>query len=342
MDVMPDNFNTRLRQILLLALIIGMGVLLTSTLYVFLPGLLGGVTLYILTRKYYFSLTAGRKWSKWFTALLFIIVLVVGIAIPFYLAIMVISPKVGWLIDNQKAATDILESISQKFKHYTGRELWSEANAESITRQLFSWAPSLLNSTANVLSNVGFTFFLLYYFLCSGIEMEKYLSSMIPLSPENIKQLAVETDNMVKATALGIPLVSLAHGIVAGIGYLILGIKGWLLLSFLTAVFAYLPIVGIMVIWVPMVIYLYSAGQVVQATGLLIYSIVITGNVDYITRLGLLKKLGNIHPIVTVFGVIVGLKLFGFMGLVFGPLLISYFVLLIRIYSKEFHPNQQA
>ena len=338
---MPDSFNTRLRQILLLALIIGVGVLLISTLYVFLPGLLGGVTLYILTRKYYFSLTAARKWSKWFTALLFIIMLIVGIAIPLYLAVMVISPKIGWIIDNQKAVTDILESISQKFKHYTGRELWSDTNAESVVRQLFSWAPSLLNSTANVLSNVGFTFFLLYYFLCSGKEMEKYLRSMIPLSAESIKQLAIETDNMVKATALGIPLVSLAHGIVAGIGYLILGVKGWLLLAFLTAVFAYLPIVGIMVVWVPMVIYLYSTGQVFQATGLLIYSIIVTGNVDYITRLGLLKKLGNIHPIVTVFGVIVGLKLFGFMGLIFGPLLISYFVLLIRIYTKEFQSNRQ-
>lgn len=336
---MPDNFNTRLRQILLLALIIGTGVLLISTLYVFLPGLLGGVTLYILTRKYYFTLTVARKWSKWFTALLFIIVLIVGIAAPLYLTVIVISPKVSWLIDNQKSVADILESISQKFKHYTGRELWSEANAQSMVRQLFSWAPSLLNSTANVLSNIGFTFFLLYYFLCGGIQMEKYLRSMIPLKPENIKQLAVETDNMVKATALGIPLVSLAHGIVAGIGYLILGIKAWLILAFLTAVFAYLPIVGIMIVWVPTVIYLYSAGQVFQATGLLIYSIVVTGNVDYITRLGLLKKLGDIHPIVTVFGVIVGLKLFGFMGLIFGPLLISYFVLLIKIYTKEFQSN---
>lgn len=333
---MPDNFNTRLRQLSLLSLIIGMGVLLISTLYVFLPGLLGAVTLYILTRNYYFSLTVRRSWSKWFTALLFIIVLIVGIALPLYLTVMVILPKIDWLIDNQKDAAGILETISRQFKNITGRELWTNANAESVVTQLFSWAPSLLNSTANVLSNIGFTFFLLYYFLCGGKEMEQYLHRSLPLSPESIKHLAVETDNMVRATALGIPLVSLAHGIVGGIGYLLLGIKGWLLLAFLTAVFAYLPIVGIMVVWVPMVIYLYSAGQAFQASGLLIYSIVVTGNVDYITRLGLLKKLGNIHPVVTVFGVIVGLKLFGFMGLIFGPLLINYFVLLIRIYSREF------
>ncbi|HEV2355856.1 MAG TPA: AI-2E family transporter, partial [Puia sp.] len=235
-----------------------------------------------------------------------------------------------------KVVAGILESFSRKFEHYAGQELWSDANAESITRKFFSWIPSLLNSAANVLSNIGFTFFLLYYFLCSGIEMENYLRQMIPLSPENIQRLADETDNMIKANALGIPLVSLAHGLVAGVGFLILGIHDWLLLSFLTAVFAFFPIVGIMVVWVPLVIYLYSANQFFQATGLLVYSIAVTGNVDYITRLGLLRKLGNIHPIVTVFGVIVGLKLFGFMGLIFGPLLIGYFTLLIRIYAKEF------
>jgi predicted PurR-regulated permease PerM len=333
---MPDIFNTRLRQVMLLALIILMGVLLISTLYVFLPGLLGGVTLYILARKYYFRLTVSKKWRKGLTALLFIIVLIVAIAIPLYLSVMVISPKITWLIDNQKIVADILESISQKFKHYTGRQLWSDASAQSIATKLFSWVPSFLNSTANVLSNIGFTFFLLYYFLCSGVEMEKYLRGMLPLSPESIDKLAGETDSMVKASALGIPLVSLAHGVVAGIGFLILGIKGWLILAFLTAVFAFLPIVGIMVVWVPVVVYLSSIDQVFQATGLLIYSIAITGNVDYITRLGLLRKLGNIHPIVTVFGVIVGLKLFGFMGLIFGPLLISYFVLLVKIYTKEF------
>ena len=68
----------------------------------------------------------------------------------------------------------------------------------------------------------------------------------------------------------------------------------------------------------------------------MIYSIVVTGNVDYITRLGLLKKIGNVHPMITVLGVIVGLKLFGFMGLIFGPLLISYFIILLKIYMNEF------
>jgi predicted PurR-regulated permease PerM len=64
--------------------------------------------------------------------------------------------------------------------------------------------------------------------------------------------------------------------------------------------------------------------------------LLVTGNVDYIARLGLMKKMGNVHPVVTVLGVIVGLKLFGFIGLIFGPLLISYLIVLIKIYINEF------
>ncbi|MEO6490734.1 MAG: AI-2E family transporter, partial [Ferruginibacter sp.] len=66
------------------------------------------------------------------------------------------------------------------------------------------------------------------------------------------------------------------------------------------------------------------------------YSIIVTGNVDYITRLGLLKKMGDVHPMITVIGVIVGLGLFGFIGLIFGPLLVSYFIILVKIYMNEF------
>ena len=125
-------------------------------------------------------------------------------------------------------------------------------------------------------------------------------------------------------------------GIFAAIGYLIFGVKDWGMWGFVTGVFAFFPLVGTMIIWVPLVIYLYTGGHNITATGLTIYSIVVTGNIDYITRLGLLKKIGNVHPMITVLGVIVGLKLFGFMGLIFGPLLISYFIILLKIYVNEF------
>src|SRR5690606_29498445 len=114
------------------------------------------------------------------------------------------------------------------------------------------------------------------------------------------------------------------------------GIDEFILWGFLTGLFAFFPILGTMVIWVPLVIYLFSTGQTTPAIGLFIYSMAITGNIDYVARVSLLKKIGNVHPLVTVLGLIVGLKLFGFWGFIFGPLLVSYFMLLISIYRSEF------
>lgn len=91
-----------------------------------------------------------------------------------------------------------------------------------------------------------------------------------------------------------------------------------------------------------MIIYQYAQAENWTATALAIYSIVVTGNVDYITRLGLLKKMGNVHPMVTVIGVIVGLGLFGFMRLIFGPLLVSYFIILVKIYMNEFTSSKET
>ena len=148
--------------------------------------------------------------------------------------------------------------------------------------------------------------------------------------------LAAETKRIVKANALGIPLISIIQGVTATLGYFIFGVKGFALWGFLTGVCAFFPVVGTMIVWVPLVVYMYTLDQTWQATGLLLYSVIVTGNVDYISRITIMKKMGDVHPVVTVLGVIVGLGLFGFIGLIFGPLLVSYVIVLFKIYMSEF------
>ena len=148
--------------------------------------------------------------------------------------------------------------------------------------------------------------------------------------------LAAETKRIVKANALGIPLISIIQGFTAMLGYFIFGVHEWALWGFLTGVFAFFPVVGTMIVWIPLVIYSYTTGNTGMATGLLLYSLLITGNVDYIARITIMKKLGNVHPVITVLGVIVGLGLFGFIGLIFGPLLVNYIIILFKIYMNEF------
>ena len=329
-------FNERLRQILILILIILTGGLLVVNLSVFLPGLLGGVTLYILSRSLYFQLIYKKKWKKGFTALLFIMGHLIIIALPVWLSINLISPKISAVFANQDKIVQTIQSVSDKILEKTGIQVLSPENTRSIAQKVSSFIPRLLNSTAVVLANLLMMFFLLYYLLTNGKEAEKYLHRIIPLKPHNINTLATETKMMIKANALGIPVICIVQGAFAALGYWIFAVPDWAMWGFVTGVFAFFPFLGTMIIWIPLAGYLFMQGNTWPAIGLSIYSIVVTGNVDYIARLSHMKKMGNVHPLITVLGVIAGLSLFGFIGLIFGPLLISYFIIMVKIYVNEF------
>ncbi len=330
------HFNNRIRQIVLLMVIAFLGFLIIRELYVFLPGLMGALTFYILGRERFFALTEHRKWKSGITALVFILFFLILIAGPLYYAVILVSPKISDLFSHTDELMIGLQALSTKLKLVTGEDLLSSQNITSLQSNLTNFIPTFLNSTAMILSNLLVMFFVLYFMLTGGRNMESSIRGFIPLHNESIVVLAEETKHMVKANAVGIPLISLIQGITAWIGYLIFGLDDAIMWGFLTGVFAFFPIVGTMMIWVPLVIFLYSQGMNGPATGLLIYSLAVTGNVDYLARVTLMKKIGNVHPLITVFGVIVGLKLFGFMGFIFGPLVFSYTIILIKIYSHEF------
>ena len=330
------QFNNRIRQVVLLLVISFFAFLIIKELYVFLPGLMGALTFYILGRERYFKLTENRGWKPGLTALSFILIFLLVIASPLYYTVVLVSPKITDVFSHADELKVGVQALSDKLKQFTGEELLSEKNMSSLESNLANFIPTFLNSSATILGNMLVMFFVLFFMLTGGREMEKTVRQFIPLHQESIVALAQETKHMVKANAIGIPLISVVQGLAAWLGYLIFGLDDALMWGFLTGIFAFFPIVGTMLIWVPLVIYLYSQGLSTPATGLLIYSLVVTGNVDYLARVSLMKKIGNVHPLVTVFGVIVGLQLFGFMGFIFGPLVFSYVIILIKIYAHEF------
>ena len=329
-------FNDRLRQILLLILIVCLIVLLFTTLKIFIPGILGGITIYILSRNSYFQLIFKRKWKKGWTALLYILGYLVIIAIPIYLTVTLVTPKIEELLHNQDAIMVSVQNFSDRVEGLTGFKIFTSENIKSLSQKLSGFIPTIINSTLSIITNLMMMFFLSYYLLVNGRDVEKMLGRLIPLKPKNINSLASETRMMVKANAIGIPIICIIQGLFATLGYWIFGVEDWALWGFVTGVMAYFPLVGTMIVWVPLVIMILSNGDTFNGVGLLIFSLIVTGNVDYVARLSLLKKIGDVHPLVTVIGVVVGLQLFGFVGLIFGPLLISYILVLIRIYFNEF------
>lgn len=330
------QFNARIKQLLLLALLILLLFTVLNELQIFIPGILGAITLYILSRENYFDLVFKRKWRKGSAAGLFLLYYFLILGVPIYLAITLISPQLDRLFSDPSGTTDTVKEAVKTFQEKMGVKFFSEKSIQDWINQLGDFIPSLINSTANLFTNLVLMLFLLYYMLYNGKEMERFLFRAIPLKDRNILLLATETKRMIRANALGIPIISLIQGAFATLGYFIFGVNNFGLWGLLTGLFAFFPVIGTMIIWVPIVLYLYSQNLTWQASGLFLYSLLVTGNVDYLARITLLRKMGNVHPVLTILGVIVGLSFFGFIGLIFGPLLVSYLIVLFRIYMNEF------
>lgn len=330
------GFNNRIKQIVILLLLGLMIYLVIKELYVFFPGLLGAITLYILSRNSYFQLVYHRKWRKGWTAGMYLLGYLFLTALLVYLTFALIEKRIEPFLSDPATMLAKAQAALNDMQQKMGITVIEEDTLTGLQNKLVDFIPSLINDTGMLLANLAIMLFMLYYMLVHGTEMEGFFGRIIPLKHSNITVLAAETKRLVRASALGIPIISIIQGVTATIGYAIFGVQEYVIWGFLTGVFAFFPVVGTLIVWVPLVLFMYASGNTWNATGLFIYSLVVTGNIDYLSRITLLKKLGHVHPVVTVLGVIVGMGLFGFIGLIFGPLLVNYIIVVFRIYMQEF------
>ena len=190
---MSNTFNDRLRQVILLAIIILLALLLLKELYVFLPAFLGAITLYILLRKIYFRLTIQQRWNKILLAYLFIFASMILIAIPIYFSVQLIIHKVSNLLNNPADILAKASIVGKKIESLTGFNLITEENTRAFQLKAGGLVPGILNSSLNIISNFIIMFFVLYFLLINGREVEKAVDKFIPLKEENIVLLGNET-----------------------------------------------------------------------------------------------------------------------------------------------------
>jgi len=281
-------------------------------------------------------LTEIKKWRPGWTAVLLMLFSFIVILMPVGLLINMLSAKIGYAVQHSDQLMDALKKVVVNIETKFDVTLASEENINSLGKNIASSLPGILGATFNTLTTIFFMYFILYFMLVNRRKLEQALYEYIPLKDENVLKLGKEVNMMVMSNAIGIPLIALAQGIVALIGYLIIGVNEPFFWFGVTCIAAMLPVVGAALAYVPITIIFFANDQTGKGIFMLVYGFGIIGTVDNVLRFSLLKKLGNVHPLVTVFGVIIGLSVFGFIGLIFGPLLISLFMLLLKIYTNEF------
>ncbi|MCC6282938.1 MAG: AI-2E family transporter [Saprospiraceae bacterium] len=328
--------GSQVRQILLLLLIAALfGVLFWNLLF-FLPAVLGAYTLYILLRKPLFLLTERWKWNKKAAIALLMVVSFIVLLLPMFWLFGMLEEHVVALLSNSDNLLQNAEHIIQTLETKYGVELLTPDNTKSLTDWGVRSAQGFLSATFNGLGIAIATYFILWFMLAEGKEMEQAFLSSLPLRDENVQYVQKHLHEMVWSNALGIPLMGVVQGFTGLLMYWLAGVDNPWLWFAITFVSGMMPVLGVMLAYIPLSLILLANGEEGKALLIFLYGVIILGSVDNIARMWVLKKIGHTHPLITLFGVILGLKLFGFIGFIFGPILISMLILLFRIYHKEF------
>lgn len=332
--------SVAIKQISLLVIILVLAGLICFNLALFIPSVLGAITIYVVCRKYNFYLQEERKWKPSLAAFALMFASLIVLILPIYFIADLIIDKLGNAQAYMAKFNIFLDKIHAYIYSKTSFDILSQDNMNKLKDSVGKFSTSALSGTFNTLTVIMSMYFILYFMLEKPRLFERILTTSAPLKRANISLIGEKLRKLIMANAIGIPVVAIGQGIVSLIGYLIFGAPGPVLLFALTAASSVIPVVGTAIVYVPVCIFMIAEGNTAQGLGLAIYCVVVVGLTDNLLRFTLLKKLENIHPLNTVFGIIMGMNLFGFMGLIFGPILISLTLLLIQVYRNEFSDEE--
>ncbi|WP_271783797.1 AI-2E family transporter [Aquimarina algiphila] len=324
-----------IRQIFVLLLIFLIGGLIFREILPYLSGILGAITIYVILRKWMVKLVQNG-WHPDLAAITLMISSFVGILMPVTGVLFMLGNKIGDVTENSKKIIIALKGRLNTWENQLGYDISSQMDPDAISSWVTENLQRFAGGTFNVFISIGIMYFLLYYMFTNRRKLRESLFEYIPINENNLKIIGNESQKMVRSNAIGIPLVAIIQGVVALIGFLIFGIEDPFFWFVIVTVGSMIPFIGTLIAILPVFIITHSIGHTFQAWGILIYGLVVVGSSDNLVRLYTLKRLDNVHPIITLIGVIVGVPLFGFIGLIFGPLLISLFLIVVQIYKAEY------
>lgn len=215
-------------------------------------------------------------------------------------------------------------------------DLLSQEGLMRVSSYITSIAKTIVGEISTFLINSFVLLFVLYFMLLSSRQLESYLYDLLPFDEKNKGYIAGRVKDLVLSNAIGIPLLAIAQGIVATIGFMIFGVPMPWVFGLLTCFATIIPLLGTGLVWFPLVVYLLIMQDWGNAIGLALFSLIIITNIDNLFRFLLQKKMADVHPLITVFGVIIGLSMFGFWGVIFGPVILSIFLMLVDIFKKGY------
>lgn len=314
-------------------LILALGVAIAIALLPFLSGLLGTAVLYVMFVPLYRRL--ARRMKPGPSATLTLLVALVAIGLPL---IWLLGMVIG-------QAPDALRGVqgSPLFARIASLRLGTlQVGAElaKASGTIVSWLSTQLfafvgGATAAAL-NLVIAFFGLYYMLRSGPTVWGTVRPYIPFSPQTADALRDRFVSVTEATMLGTVLVAVLQGVIIGLGFWVVGLESPLFWGTVTAFASILPVLGSALVWLPAVFVLLGQGRPGAAVALAVIGGGLASNLDNLLRPIIYKRVSDLHPMITLIGAFAGVKYFGLLGVLLGPLAIAYLFELLEFYREDY------
>ncbi len=200
----------------------------------------------------------------------------------------------------------------------------------------------LLGKVATILSNVAsliaqffVMIFICFYLVRDGSEMVENVRYFSPLRADQEDRIISGIRVVAKSVLLGTFLTAVCQGIVGGAALAILGFPG-LFWGTMTALSSLIPLIGTYLVWVPIALYLFLLGHLKSAIFLAVWSIVLTGSIDNFVRPFLMKGKSKMSPFYIFLAILGGVQYFGLKGILYGPLILSFAMIMLYIYGVEY------
>ena len=211
-----------------------------------------------------------------------------------------------------------------------------------ITGFIINSFSSFLLSTLSIMLNMFVMVFVIYYLLKDAPAISKKIKRILPLNEPHKQHILDKFHNITFAVFYGNLFTALLQGIAGILGFVLFGVSSPILWGFVMIFFALMPYIGSAIIWAPAALNLIFVGYLqndnsftVRGILLLLYGIVVITSIDHIVKPKVIGKEANVHPILVLIGILGGLSMFGFIGVILGPVMLALLVTFIEIYEED-------
>ncbi len=179
-----------------------------------------------------------------------------------------------------------------------------------------------------------------FYFFRDGKTFTNFLIQISPLKNVQDELIIKRLSRSIRSVALGTVLVALIQGVLTGVGLSLFGFEHAVLWGAVAAIGALVPGVGTTIVFIPAVIYLIVTGSHLLAGGLAVWGVIAVGMIDNMLGPYLMSRGNSLHPLLILLSVLGGIVLFGPIGFILGPVIISLFTVLLELYAIQVRKGQ--